>query len=251
MGEKNKSEFRLWLEHTWWSHKWMIICIALVIFLVIFAVVSCSRQDEPDVNVLYVGPLKMSISVQDLLQDSLQDMFSDTNGDGKKVLAVCSIAAEARYADYPILEEGDYVSDGEIITADPSRDVEYSKVLINADLDADTREQFNMEVTIGSSVIYLMEEYYYDLALAMNVIAPLDTVLDEENMPENTRDEYSVYLKDLDISSLPGFDTMPDDIIVCMRRFPNSEAGELLYGRTEAEYQANVELFNEMFAYKD
>ena len=48
-----------------------------------------------------------------------------------------------------------------------------------------------------------------------------------------------------------GFDTMPDDIIVCMRRFPNSEAGELLYGRTEAEYQANVELFNEMFAYKD
>lgn len=251
MEEKRKSEARLWLEHLWWSHKWMIISIALIIALVIFAVVSCSRNDEPDVNILYVGPLKLSISVQDLLQGSLQDMIPDANGDGERIVSVQSIAAETRYENYPILGEGDYVSDGEIILADPSADVEYSRVVVNADLDSDTKEQFNMAVTIGDSVIYLMEEYYYDLALSMKVIAPLDTVLEEDNMPENPRDEYSVYLKDLDIYSLPGFNTMPEDIIVCIRRFPNSEAGELLFGRTEEEYKANVELFNELFAYKD
>ncbi|MBO5980818.1 MAG: hypothetical protein J6Q24_00055 [Clostridia bacterium] len=251
MEEKRKSEARLWLEHLWWSHKWMIISIALIIALVIFAVVSCSRNDEPDVNILYVGPLKLSVSVQDLLQNSLQDMIPDTNGDGEKLLSVQSIAAETRYENFPILGEGDYVSNGEIILADPSADVEYSQIIVNADLDSDTREQFNMAVTIGDSVIYFMEEYYFDLAMAMKVIAPLDTVLDPENMPENPRDEYSVYLKDLDISSLPGFDTMPDDVIVCIRRFPNSEAGELLYGRTKEQYNANVELFNKLFAYKD
>lgn len=229
----------------------MIISIALIIALVIFAVVSCSRNDEPDVNILYVGPLKLSVSVQDLLQNSLQDMIPDTNGDGEKLLSVQSIAAETRYENFPILGEGDYVSNGEIILADPSADVEYSQIIVNADLDSDTREQFNMAVTIGDSVIYFMEEYYFDLAMAMKVIAPLDTVLDPENMPENPRDEYSVYLKDLDISSLPGFDTMPDDVIVCIRRFPNSEAGELLYGRTKEQYNANVELFNKLFAYKD
>lgn len=229
----------------------MIISIALIIALVIFAVVSCSRNDEPDVNILYVGPLKLSVSVQDLLQNSLQDMIPDANGDGEKLLSVQSIAAETRYENYPILGEGDYVSDGEVILADPSADVEYSQIIVNADLDSDTREQFNMAVTIGDSVIYFMEEYYFDLALAMKVIAPLDTVLDPENMPENPRDEYSVYLKDLDIYSLPGFDTMPEDVIVCIRRFPNSEAGELLYGRTKEQYNANVELFNKLFAYKD
>jgi len=229
----------------------MIISIALIIALVIFAVVSCSRNDEPDVNILYVGPLKLSVSVQDLLQNSLQDMIPDANGDGEKLLSVQSIAAETRYENFPILGEGDYVSDGEIILADPSADVEYSQIIVNADLDSDTREQFNMAVTIGDSVIYFMEEYYFDLAMAMKVIAPLDTVLDPENMPENPRDEYSVYLKDLDIYSLPGFDTMPEDVIVCIRRFPNSEAGELLYGRTKEQYNANVELFNKLFAYKD
>lgn len=229
----------------------MIISIALIIALVIFAVVSCSRNDEPDVNILYVGPLKLSVSVQDLLQNSLQDMIPDANGDGEKLLSVQSIAAETRYENIPILGEGDYVSDGEIILADPSADVEYSQIIVNADLDSDTREQFNMAVTIGDSVIYFMEEYYFDLAMAMKVIAPLDTVLDPENMPENPRDEYSVYLKDLDIYSLPGFDTMPEDVIVCIRRFPNSEAGELLYGRTKEQYNANVELFNKLFAYKD
>ena len=251
MEEKRKSEARLWLEHLWWSHKWMIISIALIIALVIFAVVSCSRNDEPDVNILYVGPLKLSVSVQDLLQNSLQDMIPDANGDGEKLLSVQSIAAETRYENFPILGEGDYVSDGEIILADPSADVEYSQIIVNADLDSDTREQFNMAVTIGDSVIYFMEEYYFDLAMAMKVIAPLDTVLDPENIPENPRDEYSVYLKDLDIYSLPGFDTMPEDVIVCIRRFPNSEAGELLYGRTKEQYNANVELFNKLFAYKD
>ena len=251
MEEKRKSEARLWIEHLWWSHKWMIISIALIIALVIFAVVSCSRNDEPDVNILYVGPLKLSVSVQDLLQGSLQDMIPDTNGDGEKLLSVQSIAAETRYEKFPILGEDDYVSDGEVILADPSGEVEYSQIIVNADLDSDTREQFNMAVTIGDSVIYFMEEYYFDLAMAMKVIAPLDTVLDPENMPENPRDEYSVYLKDLDISSLPGFDTMPEDIIVCIRRFPNSEAGELLYGRTREQYDANVELFNKLFAYKD
>ena len=251
MEEKRKSEARLWLEHLWWSHKWMIISIALIIALVIFAVVSCSRNDEPDVNILYVGPLKLSVSVQDLLQGSLQDMIPDANGDGEKLLSVQSIAAETRYEEFPLLGEDDYVSNGEVILADPSADVEYSRVVVNADLDSDTREQFNMAVTIGDSVIYFMEEYYFDLAMAMKVIAPLDTVLEPENMPENPRDEYSVYLKDLDISSLPGFDTMPDDIIVCIRRFPNSEAGELLYGRTEEQYKANVELFNKLFAYED
>lgn len=229
----------------------MIISIALIIALVIFAVVSCSRNDEPDVNILYVGPLKLSVSVQDLLQNSLQDMIPDANGDGEKLLSVQSIAAETRYENFPILGEGDYVSDGEIILADPSADVEYSQIIVNADLDSDTREQFNMAVTIGDSVIYFMEEYYFDLAMAMKVIAPLDTVLDPENMPENPRDAYSVYLKDLDIYSLPGFDTMPEDVIVCIRRFPNSEAGELLYGRTKEQYNANVELFNKLFAYKD
>ena len=90
----------------------MIISIALIIALVIFAVVSCSRNDEPDVNILYVGPLKLSVSVQDLLQNSLQDMIPDANGDGEKLLSVQSIAAETRYENFPILGEGDYVSDG-------------------------------------------------------------------------------------------------------------------------------------------
>ena len=251
MEEKRKSEARLWLEHLWWSHKWMIISIALIIALVIFAVVSCSRNDEPDVNILYVGPLKLSVSVQDLLQGSLQDMIPDANGDGEKLLSVQSIAAETRYEEFPLLGEDDYVSNGEVILADPSADAEYSRIIVNADLDSDTREQFNMAVTIGDSVIFFMEEYYFDLAVSMKVIAPLDTVLDPENMPENPRDEYSVYLKDLDISSLPGFDTMPDDIIVCIRRFPDSQAGELLYGRTEEQYKANVELFNALFAYEE
>lgn len=249
MEDTKKSNARLWLEHMWWSHKWMIISIVLIIALVIFAVVSCSRHEEPDVNILYVGPLKLSVSVEAALQSTLQDMIPDANGDGEKIIAVCSIAAETRYKDYPILGEGDYVSDGEVMLADPSADVEYSRVILNADLDADTRERFNMEVTIGDSVIFIMEEYYYDLALEMKVVAPLDTVLDEENMPENPRDEYSVYLKDLGIYSLPGFDIMPEDLIVCMRRFPDSQAGELLFGKTKEEYDANKQLFNEMFAY--
>ncbi len=249
MEERNKSEFRLKLEHLWWSHKWLILSIAAVVVLIIFSVVSMVRKEDPDTNILYVGPLNLSISVQELLQDSLQDMIPDFNKDGEKIVLVNSISAKSRYHDYPILEEGDYVSDGEVILADPSRDVEYSQILINADDDGGTLEQFNLEVTIGDSVIYFIEEYYYDRVAAMNLLAPLDTILDEENMPENSRDEYSVYLKDMAIYSLPGFSSMPGDIIVCIRRFPDQGGGELMWGKSKEAYDANTELFNEMFAY--
>lgn len=248
MEEKNKSEFRLNLEHIWWSHKWLILAVVTVIALIVFSIISTVRKEDPDTNILYVGPLNLSISVQELVQDSLQDMIPDFNGDGEKIVLVNSISAKSRYSDYPILEDGDYVSDGEIILADPSREVEYSQILVNADTNGETLEQFNLELTIGDSVIYFLEEYYYDKAAEMNILAPLDTVLDEENMPETSRDEYSVYLKDLDIYSLPGFSHMPGDIIVCIRRFPENSS-ELLWGKDRDSYNANVELFNAIFAY--
>ncbi len=249
--ENNKRDFLSTASHVWWKYKWLIICVALVICLLIFSVVSGCRKKDADIGLMYVGPMDLSISFQQLLEDVLQDYMPDTNGDGEKVLQVCSIAAAARYEDYPLLGEGDYVSDGEIIQADPSADLEYSRILINGDPNYETREAFNMEITLGDSVIYFMEEYYYDLAVAMNVVAPLDTVLKEENMPDNPRDEYSVWLKDLDIYSLDGFEKMPDDIIVCMRRFPDKSKNEMLYGRTEEEYNAHVQLFNALFAYQD
>lgn len=252
MAENKKNKFVLWLEHMWWAHKWMILSIAAAILLIVFSTWSVFQRRKPDVNILYVGPVDLSISLQSLLEENLQDMIPDVNEDGKKVLAINSMHAETKYADYIFTDESDYtVSDGEIIMNDPSQDLEYSRIVIDSDLDYDMRERFNMELTLGDSVIYIIEEYYYDLAFAMGVVAPLEDVLEPENMPETSRDGYSVYLKDLDIQHIPGFDVMPEDIIVCIRSYPDNEAGEILYNKSRAEYDANVELFNQLFAYEE
>ncbi len=234
--EKSKNKFLLWLENIWWKHKWMIICLTLIAVFVVISVYSSVTKKEPDYNLMYVGRFGLSLPMRDLMEEDLQDFMQDLNGDGSKVLQLHTIAATTEYV---------YVD-----TSDTSFEYEYSRYIVDGDKGHQTMASFNTEVTVGSSLIYLLPEYYYDQAKEGGYLAKLEDVLDEENMPENPRDEYSVYLKDMDFFALEGFNALSEDTIVCIRRFPNVQAGEILYGRDEEQYAAHIELFNLLFAYE-
>lgn len=249
--EKEKSRFILWVEHVWWAYKWMIIILGLIAVFVVVAIVSSITNTDPDVNLMYIGPLTLSESIEAKLNDSVKDMIPDANGDGKKHIGLFELAAESRYYDMPVLESGDYVSDGEVILADTSRQLEYSRVLLDADTDDSTLERYKLELMVGDSTIFFIEEYYYDIGLDMGIFAKLEDTVDSELIPEDAKDEYSVYLKDLAIYSLPGFSSMDGNTVVCIRAYPDTAKGELTYGRSYEQYLANVEFFKALLGYTD
>jgi hypothetical protein len=221
MEAKEKLSFKEWCEHAWYYYKWLIIFGGLVVIFLVSAFIQMLIKPEPDVHILYTGKATASVKGVSELTKTVENLIEDYNNDGKK---------KCDYIDITALSE------------------EESGVVFNADINAAAIKRFETEIRAGDSIIFLLNEYYFKEALDLGVLAKLSDVLDSTAMPQTTYNEYGVYLKDLDLYKAPGFNQLPGNTVVCIRRSPEND--ELKYQRTIEAYTANKLCFQKLITYK-
>lgn len=218
-----KMTFRQKIENFWYHYKFTAIVVAVFAVFIGVSLGQMFSKKSPDANFLYMGTASISFTSQGLLQESAAVfMKEDYNGDGKKNI--------------------DYI---ELTVLDPAKAQDFDKTTYTSrEIDKVAGERFVAELVAGDSMIYLADEKYYEMALEQNVLMPLDEILSDA--PENSRDKYSVYLRDLDIFYLPGFNKLPAETVVFVR-YPVSLADSKK--ELENREQNNLSVFRDMFEY--
>jgi hypothetical protein len=215
-----KLSFKEKLEHFWYFYKWQTIISIIVVFGIGLGLVQLFTNVSPDARIMYIGPGYLSPNVKTDMGKVAEQYLNDYNGDNKKYLGILDITAAV----------GDNI---------PQTAYE---------LNTEAAKRFNVEITTGDSMIYLVEESFYIQLKDMGVLEKLSNLIDTDLLPDNTYDEYGVRVSNLDFFNLDGFSAVPDNTILCMRQSPVLE--ELSYGRTVEFWNSNKALFKAMFEYK-
>lgn len=226
MEQKQKITFKDRVSNIWYYYKWMIIIVGVLVLALIIATVQLIDQKDNDIDMLYIGAGVLSVSDNGKLKDFVADYINDVNGDGTKQVGLLELTA----------------------TTDNVSRIDGESVTIDYDTNKSVLQRFETEVRAGDALIYLCDDYYYERLKSTGVLAPLSSVLESYEMPERTYDEYGVYLKDLGLSLAPGFSSLPDTTIVCLRRSPEND--DIKYGRTFEEWTAHKLLFAKLMTYR-
>ena len=211
--QDRKLTFREWLEHIWYYYKWQILILGLIAVFVIIATVQLFTKSDPDVGIMVVGKTTLTAEGTADFKEVCYSLMSDYNDDGEK---------SVNYLELTVSENG-----------------ETTNAQYNSDLTA--LQRFNTEVASGNSIIYLVNEAYYERLKEFGVLAKLTDVLPASAIPAETVDEYGVYLRELEIHFAAGFAVLPGKLVLCIRRSP--EQDDITYGRT-MEYWRGNQLFS-------
>ena len=209
-----------WLEHIWYYYKWQILILGLIAVFVIIATVQLFTKSDPDVGIMVVGKTTLTAEGTADFKEVCYSLMSDYNDDGEK---------SVNYLELTVSENG-----------------ETTNAQYNSDLTA--LQRFNTEVASGNSIIYLVNEAYYERLKEFGVLAKLTDVLPASAIPAETVDEYGVYLRELEIHFAAGFSRLPGKLVLCIRRSP--EQDDITYGRTMEYWRGNQLFFRSLFEYK-
>ena len=152
----------------------------------------------------------------------LSAFAEDINGDGKLVIAM---------SDFAIF------TDEEIAKRDPNDQAQVKQFSYN------NRESFDQEIMAGAATLcFLSPSLFEDVAKAGGFVAVSEYA---DALPSGAEQvvygqaAYGVKLSSLPLSSHPGFSSLPEDTIVCLRTNTSMNA---LFGGDTAEllYKANL-----------
>ncbi len=222
-----KMNFRQKLENFWYHNKVATIVIAVFAIFIVISTIQLFTKDKPDANFLYMGPAAIAFQGEGYLQESIATvMKEDYNNDGKKYVDYIELTA---------LDASDTFNDetGDFATGYTAYDVQKT-----------VGDSFAAQIIAGDSMIYLLDEKYFGVAKDTNVLMPLSEALGYT--PEFAINDYAVYLRDLDVSYMPGFKLLPESTLLCIR-YPVT----LTSGKKDVELRerCNISVFRDMFSY--
>lgn len=198
------TKVKKWFDNYWYYYKWPVIIGGFFVIILEICLVQCSSKEDYDVSIVYTGPHIFGVGEKVSLASAfIQLMDEDINGDGKKVADIIDLTA---FSDEQIKEA--------IGTdADDATLIKYASYTID-----NVKNSFAQVATKGDVSVCLLDEYWYNVLYNAGHLARLDEILGYR--PDMLRDDYSVYLSELDIYEYFGdsFGKLPDDTIVCFRK---------------------------------
>ena len=221
--DKGKLTPKQWIENIWYHYKWAIILGGLIIAFVAIALVQFLSNKEPDVRIMHVGPMYISPAANDKIEATLAPMSGDYNDDGEVNINILDITIN-------------------------KFSVEGSDVVYNYDKNNEGYTRFQTEIRAGDSIIYLLDEPYFNVCVEEGLLTPFDEIIDDAYMPENVISGCGVKISDLDAHKLDGLSSIPDTAILCIRRSP--EKDEISYGRTMDAWNGNRQTFVNIIKYR-
>lgn len=222
-----KMTFRQKIENFWYHNKFAVIVISVFAIFIIVSFVQLMTKSSPDANFLYMGPASVAFSGENQIQESMAEVIKDDyNGDGKKYID---------YIELTSLDTNESFNDtnGDFATGYTTMQVQQT-----------VGESFAAHIIAGDSMIYLLDEQYFNAAKQTNVLMPLSEALGYT--PDFAVNEYAVYLCDLDIYYLPGLRLLPKSTLLCIRYPVTLTAGK---SKVEKREKCNLSVFRDMFSY--
>lgn len=227
---KLKSPLLTKLENFWYHYKWhSVVAAFLVVVITISSLQMCSKADY-DSYILYAGNYEIKKTNEgganhylDMLS-SLKRIGEDFDNDGNVNISLLNLyvlnAEEIEEAEKN-LEDGESINES-LIMEDTST---LSTTLLYG-------EHY---VCFLSERIFLENEAKYEGLL----FAPIRSYASDSGEYEYAS-EHGVYLRSLDIYSLPEICELPDDTVVCIRRL--SEVSSVFGKKDNEEYFRRAEI---------
>lgn len=214
-----------WFGNFWEYNKWKVLVAVIALAILSISLPTILNRKKPDFSIMYVGSNKISASLsKDAAQSTSEFLRDDYNGDGEinaefVTMLISSVTAPK------VDDSGNLVNEESMIY------IAYGDELFS---------QFHTEVTVGSSVIYIVDLTFYKWLIQQERLIPLDKVLGY--MPENAIDDgLGISYSSIDASNLNGFNTMRNNTILCVRhKRPNEDL---------ENYNNNIEFLKDFFEF--
>lgn len=226
------------LENFWYHYKWhTIVTVVVLIMGVILVMQTCSRV-ETDAYIIYAGPHTISrvgengnISEYENAVSSLKKITQDYTDDGVVSIALADLFVVNS-------EEAE-----KLLEANPGKE-------INAALVKENTDTLHQKLLFGeyylcflSERLFLEYEEEYGAAMFADV-----KQYEKEGAEYEYASERGIYLRSLPFASLPEICDLPDDTVVCLRRF--SEVASTI-GRADNEenFKRGEDMMKKLLSY--
>ncbi|MBR4950724.1 MAG: hypothetical protein IKZ23_02095 [Clostridia bacterium] len=220
--DNGKMTLSEWIGHIWYHYKWAIGAASVLIAFAVFTIVQLASKVEPDISIMHIGPNTLTQNTQNSIAETLEDLGVDYNEDGKVHTNIVNITVD-RFTD----EDNSYV--------------------INFDNNNEGLKRFQVEIRTGDSIIYLLEEYYFNYCVERELLVPFASIIDDADMPQNVIKGCGVKISDLESYKLKGIKNIPETAILCIRRMPNDN--EISWGKGKDHWNSNLTAFKNLIKY--
>lgn len=209
----------------WYHYKWKVVMVTVFTIIIGVAVAQFAGQQNPDVYILYGGPLYITPNENQVFCDALEALCPDYNEDGKTYVQL---------NDMVFMTENQL---NELIAAskESGEEVAYDRLS-----NAQVQERFTYEVFGGEAAICILAEEQYEEVCGSGGFLTLKEIFGDENMPEGAIDDYGVRLSETKFWKFHGTQEMfPEDTVIALRRVSTMSA---LTGKSKAEKQHAVSM---------
>lgn len=208
------------LKNFWYYYKGHLLVGGVILFILLFALVSGLSRHDPDANLLYLGTKTLSDTQRQEIHQALQQVI------GKDLNQDQSIHTDLVSLSLRIAGKNEW---GEIV------------------YDSSFYEAYQQELYGGDTVIFLVEsEDLYEQMLVDGLLVPLANIFGET--PEQAHDAFSFRLGDLPLGKQKAFQVFSPDAYLCVRhvRVVNGQSTQ----GDQKKQQTNQEAFRAMAEYR-
>lgn len=222
-----------WFSNFWYHHKWKTIIIAFFAVVIGICMAQMLTKDTPDVNILYVGPQYLDATDGERISDTLKSLMHDYNGDGEIGIRFSDIV---------------YLNEQQIEAKKEYANLQGEPFVYDMAGNMSNYEQFQYEVMVGDSVIYLLDPAIYDEIKGDQLFLELSEIMGET--PEGALDEYGIPISELEAYDyFTALRLLPKDTVLCIRR-----VSAMSYFKGEEKAAAALEchkaMLSDLFGFK-
>lgn len=228
---KIKSPFMKKLENFFYHYKWHTIIGVFVVFALTFCILQTCKKTAYDAYIMYAGGKNLRTveegeteSTFVILYKTMGFYVGDYDGDGERNASLSDIYL-------PSPEEIDKLED--------EGNVPYSLLEDNDELFRNNLLSGNYYVCLISK--HLLDEWTTDDSNPFVPIAPYlpegAVISDGESDGYRLASDYGVYLSSTPVGDEPGFKYLPDDTVICIRKYSKAASpgrrGKIIYENSE------------------
>lgn len=249
MEEKNKkigeeihptSPTLMKLENFWYHYKWhTIAAVTVIVIALVLILQTCSRVSY-DAYILYAGPyeIKKTSESGDIppyseMLSSLKKLCSDYDNDGNVNVTLQNLF---------VLNDEEA---NELYDINPGQG-------INTTLVQEDTKSLSQNMLYGDYyVCFLSERLFleYEAKYSGALFCKVEDYLDSEGEYE-LASERGVYLRSLDIYSLPAISSLPDDTVVCLRSL-SEVSSRLNKSGSQKAFTRGEEMFKSILSFNE
>ena len=165
------------LSNFWYHHKWKVIIITAFAFIFVSLGTQFVGKSNPDIKILYAGPLYFTPNQSQAVSLCLYDLMDDYNGDGDKKIAFNDLV---------------YMTAEQMLAAQEAALAAGEEFAVDRQSNAQTAEQFTYEIMAGDSLICFFAPDQYESVAAAEAFVPLTEIFGE--VPEGAVDDCGLLL---------------------------------------------------------